>query len=327
MKTMQLVRLACAVTSVVISSALAACGPASAQQFPSKEISIITTVGPGSNFDQLARIFAKRLGEKLGVPVIVENVTGGQGIIATQRVLNAKSDGHTLLITGTGLATTPAVMKNAGYKAEDFVALAPLGQVPFILFVSSAVPATDVPSMIEYMKANREDLNSGVLTTSHATVLLSRKFGKLAGGDLTEIGYRSSPEMLTGLLRNDIQMIATNYEIAAPHLATGKIKAIGVVGEERTQSMPDLPTFKEKGYPLTINVWQMLFAKADLPAEIKEKIREASRDIVADQDYIKAMRSTVMEPWNIPFDSVQSVVETEAKAFVKDAQDLNVKFD
>jgi tripartite-type tricarboxylate transporter receptor subunit TctC len=302
--------------------------PAKAQQYPSRAITIITSVGPGSNFDQLARVFVERLRQKLGVPVVLENVTGGQGIIAAQRVLNAKPDGYTLLIGGSGVASTPAVMKNAGYKAEDFVALAPLGQVPFILFVTSAVPANDIPSFMSYLKANVKSMNSAILTTSHVSMMLSRKFGKLSGGDLTELGYRSSPEMAIAMLANDVQMMATTHAIGGPHLASGKLKAIGVAADERTQAMPDLPTFKEKGYPnLVINIWEALFAKADVPPDVLNKIRAASKEIIEDPGFISAMGPTGMERWSIPFDQVQTVIDNEVKAFKREAEELNIKFD
>lgn len=299
-----------------------------AQQYPSRPITMITTVGPGSNYDQLARVYVERLRQKLGVPVVLENVTGGQGIIAAQRVLNSKSDGYTFLIGGTGVVSTPAVMKNAGYKAEDFIALAPLGQVPFILFVSSGVPATDIPSLMSYLKTNVKAVNSAVLTTSYVSIMLSRKFGKIAGGDLTEIGYRSSPEMTIAMLANDVQMMATTYSVAGPHLASGKLKAIAVAASERTQAMPDLPTFKEKGYPtLVINIWEALFAKADIPLAILEKVRAASKEILGDPSFVKAMEATGMEPWNIPVEKVQAVIDDEVKSFKAEAEELNIKFD
>ena len=136
---------------VTLASALAA-GTATAQQYPTRTINIVTSVTAGSPFDLLARVFTERMRQKLGVPVILENVTGGQGLIATQRVLNAKSDGYTLTIGSAGIPTAPIVVKNAGYKAEDFIPIAPLGQVPYILFVSSAVPSTDIDSFMTYLK-------------------------------------------------------------------------------------------------------------------------------------------------------------------------------
>jgi len=326
-KTIRMIRLSCAAASLMIGGMMAVSGPASAQQFPSKPISIITNVGPGSNFDRQARVFAEKLKDKLGVPVVVQNVPGGQGILATQRVLNAKSDGYTLLFAGSSVALTPLVMPSAGYKPEDFEALAPIGQSPFILFVSSAVPSTDIPSFVQYLKTNRKDVNVGVLTSSPVTVMLARKFAKLAGGELTEIGYRGSPDTMAGLLMNDIQMMYTSYQIAAPHLTAGKIKAIGTLAEDRSQLMPDLPTFKEKGHPLTIHVWAVLYGKSDLPPDVRKIIREASREIVTSQEYIKALGPTGMEPWNIPFDSVHAVVKEDAEQFIKDAKEFNVKFE
>lgn len=318
----------CFVVGAAIGLSAAASAPAAADQYPSRSISIITSVGPGSNFDQLARVYVDRLRQKLGVPVVLENVTGGQGIIAAQRVLNAKSDGYTLLIGGSGVASTPAVMKSAGYKPDDFVTLAPLGQVPFILFVTNSVPANDIPSFMSYLKTNVKDMNSAVLMTSHVSMMLSRKFGKLSGGDLTELGYRSSPEMAMAMLSNDVQMMATTYAIGGPHLASGKFKAIGVAANDRTQSMPDLPTFKEKGYPnLIINIWEALYAKSDTPPDVLDKIRAVSKEIVEDPSYLKAMESTGMEPWKIPFDQVDAIIKEEVKAFTKDAEELNIKFE
>lgn len=303
-------------------------GHAAAQQYPSKNISLIAAVAPGTPFDLLARVFAERLRQKLGVSVVVENVTGGQGLIATQRVLNSKSDGYTLLVTSVGLATTPLVVRNAGYKAEDFAPVAPLGQVPYIIFINSTVPATDVPSLVSYLRSNIKSVNFGVLTTSHLGILLARKFGAVAGGELTEINYRGSGEMTAALLANDIQMIPTTYSVAGPHLASGKLRAIGVAGHQRTYRMPELPTFKEKGYPsLYTTVWEGVFAKADVPAEILTKIRAVSEEIVSDPAYLKAMEPTGMEPWPVPFDKLQAAIDEDAKAFKTDAEKFNLKFD
>ena len=317
-----------AMATLFIAFAALLPGAAGAQQYPSKPIAILTSVAPGTPFDLLGRIFAERLRQKLGVAVVLENVTGGQGLIATQRVLNARSDGYTLLIASGGLTTSPLVVKNAGYKVEDFVAIAPLGQVPYILYVSSAVTANDIPSFMSYLKDNLKNMNSGILMTSHLSMLLSRKFGVISGGTLTEIGYRGSGDMTAALLANDIQMMATTYSVAGPHLASGKVKAIGVVAEERTANMPDLPTFREKGYPtLFTSIWEGLFAKADVPADILAKIRAVSQEIVSDPSYLTAMKPTGMEPWTVSFDKLQAAIDEDTIRFKRDAEQLNVKFD
>lgn len=317
-------------TIAILALCTAALFPAkaTAQAYPAKSISLIAAVAPGTPFDLLARVFAERLRQKLGVSVVVENVTGGQGLIATQRVLNAKSDGYTLLVTSVGLATTPLIVKSAGYKAEDFTAVAPLGQVPYIVFVNSSVPATDVPSLIAYLRSNIKNVNCGVLTTSHLGVLLARKFGAAAGGELTEINYRGSGEMTAALLANDIQMIPTTYSVAGPHLASGKLRAIGVAGHQRTHKMPELPTFKEMGYPsIYTSVWEGVFAKADVPSDILAKIRAVSQEIVSDPGYLSAMEPTGMEPWAVSFDKLQAAIDEDTQAFKADAEKFNLRFD
>ena len=325
------VRPIAAVATTVAVAALSLLGAVTAtraQDFPNKAITIVTGVGPGSNFDLLGRLFAERLRQKLGVPVVFENVTGGQGVIATQRVLGAKSDAYTLLIAGSGLGSTPLVMKNPGYKASDFIAVAPLGQVPFILYASNKMPATDIPSLMAYLKTNAKDINSGYTTNSTVSLMLSRKFGKLSGGDWSDIGYRSSPEMILALLAGDLSLAAMPNAIGGQHAAAGKIRAIGVTGNQRTSVAPDLPTFKEMGYPtLIMNSWEGLFVKADMPADILNKIKTASREILADPSYLSAMAPTGMEEWKIPFDTVQSAFDDEAKAFARDAEELKIKFD
>ena len=302
---------------------------ATAQQYPSKSIAILTSVAPGTPFDMLGRIFAERLRQKLGQPVLLENVTGGQGLIATQRALNAKSDGYTLLIASGGLTTSPIIVKNAGYKVEDFVPVAPLGQVPYILYVSSKVPATDVPSFMAYLKSNLKNMNSGILMTSHLSMVLSRKFGAAAGGELTEIGYRGSGDMTAALLSNDIQMMATTFSVAGPHLAPDKLKAIGVVADERTANMPDLPTFKELGYPeLVTSIWEGLFAKADVPADVLAKIRAVSAEILADPSYLTAMKPTGMEPWNVmPLEKMQAAIDFDTNRFKNDVEKFKLKIE
>jgi tripartite-type tricarboxylate transporter receptor subunit TctC len=315
----------------LLAALLAAAVPAAAkaQQYPSKPIAILTSVAPGTPFDMLGRIFAERLRQKLGVAVVLENVTGGQGLIATQRVLNARSDGYTLLIASGGLTTSPIIVKNAGYKAEDFVPVAPLGQVPYILYVSSKVPATDVPSFMAYLKSNLKNMNSGILMTSHLSMVLSRKFGAAAGGELTEIGYRGSGDMTAALLSNDIQMMATTFSVAGPHLAPDKLKAIGVVADERTANMPDLPTFKEQGYPaLVTSIWEGMFAKADVPADVLAKIRAVSAEILADPSYLTAMKPTGMEPWNVmPLEKMQAAIDFDTKRFANDVETFKLKLE
>lgn len=294
------------ILTVMLGVAMMPVGAAKSDQFPSRTISIVTPVAPGVPFDLLGRLFAERLRQKLGVSAVIENVTGGNGLIATQRILSSKPDGYSLLLASTGLTTAPFIMNNAGYAPSDFVAIAPLGQVPYVLLVSSAVPANDIESLLAYIKTHAKSVNFGVLMTSGTGALMPRKLGSIARVELTEVGYRGSTAMITALLANEIQIMATTYSVAGPHLEAGKIKVIGVLGDERIRQLPNLPTFKEKGYPsLTGSIWAGLFARAGTPTEVLSKLSSVAHEIVTDQSYLKAMESTGMEPWSISFDRSQ----------------------
>ena len=125
-------------------------GAAQAEQDPSRAVSIVAPVAPGAPFDLLGRLFADRLRQKLGVPVIMQNATGGNGLIATQKVAGAKGDGYTFLLASTGLATAPFTMSNAGYSPSDFVAGAPPGQGPHVLLSRGGRPGAGTGGPIAY---------------------------------------------------------------------------------------------------------------------------------------------------------------------------------
>ena len=300
---------------------------AQTNNFPNKTITLITPFGAGSPFDLLGRVFADRLSKNLKTSVVIENATGGQAMVATKKVLNSPADGYTLFFTSNGLATTPIVIKDAGYTLEDFTPIAALGQAPYILFASASVKATDIPSLMKELKERGKFMNHGVLSTSHLGLILAKKISATAGGDpYQEISYRSSPEMIRALLADDIQLMATTYSIAGPHLKDGKIKAIGVVAREKSLRMPELQTFIEAGYPdLYTDIWAALYIKAQTPKEVVEILRRASAEVVADPSFREAMKATGSEAWNMTVDKMQAAFEVEAKSFAQSIEKFNLK--
>jgi tripartite-type tricarboxylate transporter receptor subunit TctC len=298
-----------------------------ANSYPNKTITLITPFGAGSPFDLLGRVFAERLSKNLKTSVVIENATGGQAMVATKKVLNAPADGYTLFFTSNGLATTPIVIKDAGYSLNDFTPIAALGQAPYILFASASVKATDIPSLMQELKERGKSMNHGVLGTSHLGLILAKKISVTAGGDpYQEISYRSSPEMIRALLADDIQLMATTYSIAGPHLKDGKIKAIGVVAREKSLRMPELQTFIEAGYPdLYTDVWAALYTKAQTPTEIVAILRKASAEVVADPSFREAMKPTGSEAWNMTVGDMQTAFEAEAKSFAQAIEKFNLK--
>jgi tripartite-type tricarboxylate transporter receptor subunit TctC len=248
-------------------------------------------------------------------------------MVATKKVLNAPADGDTLFYTSNGLATTPIVIKDAGYTLDDFTPIAPLGQAPYILFASASVKATDIPSLMKELKERGASMNHGVLGTSHLGLILAKKISATAGGDpYQEISYRSSPEMIRALLANDIQLMTTTYSIAGPHLKDGKFKALGVGARDKSTKMPELKTFIEAGYPdLYTDVWAALYTKAQTPKEIVEILRKASAEVTADPSFQEAMKPTGSEAWNMTLDKMQAAFAEEGKSFAQAIEKFNLK--
>jgi tripartite-type tricarboxylate transporter receptor subunit TctC len=312
-------------TSVIVAMPMPAL--AQANNYPNKTITLITPFGAGSPFDLLGRLFADRMSKILKTSVVIENATGGQAMVATKKVLNAPADGYTLFYTSNGLATTPIVIKDAGYTLDDFTPIAPLGQAPYIMFASASVKATDIPSLMREIKERGKSMNIGVLGTSHLGLILAKKISATAGGDpYQEISYRSSPEMIRALLADDIQLMATTYSIGGPHLKDGKIKAIGVVARDKSLRMPELKTFIESGYPdLYTDIWAALYTRAGTPKEIVEILRKAAAEVIADPSFQEAMKPTGSEAWDMTVDKMQPAFKAEAKSFQQAIEKFNLK--
>lgn len=299
---------------------------ARADQYPSRAVTIVVPYPAGVPFDLLARALAERLRPKLGGSVIVENRPGGNGIVATQAALQARSDGHTLLLGSSAFTSIPLLMDKPGYSTTDFVAVAPLGMVSYMLFIGGTVPASDIPSLISYVKANASKINVGVLAAGGTVQLLARRFAAVANVELTEIRYRGSPDMATAMLAGDIQMMFSAYNSAKPFLEGNKIKAMAVGADDRSSLIPDLPTFKEKGMPtVTGSGWLALYARSGTPPEILSRIKGAAREVVADPSYHGALRAGGMDPWLIPFENLQAYIDEDTKAWGRDIKDLKLK--
>ena len=132
--------------------------------------------------------------------------------------------------------------------------------------------------------------------------------------------------MIRALLADDIQIMATTYSIAGPHLKDGKIKAIGAVAREKSARMPELKTFIEAGYPdLYTDVWAALYTKAQTPKEIVDMLRKASAEVIADPSFQEAMKPTGSEPWNMTVDKMQPAFKAEAKSFQEAIDKFNLK--
>jgi tripartite-type tricarboxylate transporter receptor subunit TctC len=261
---------------------------ASAQDYPSRPITLIVPLAPGGLSDALCRIVAERMRRSLGQPVIIENVSGADGTIAFGRAARAKPDGYTIFIDSTAVVLSSALYSLPFDGLNDFVPIAPLATLPLVLFASNTVPAKELDELIAWLKTNPDKVSAGF--GSLGAHLLTLVFQKETGTKLTLVPYRGAPA-LNDLVASQIELLF--YPTDGLSLArAGSIKAYGVTSDARLASAPDIPTFSEMGLSaLSYSPWQGFVAPKGTPRDIIAKIKVAAVEALADP----AVRSRLID--------------------------------
>ena len=249
--------------------------PVAAQNFPAKPVRMIVPYPAGGSTDQMARMIAPRMAAALGQPVIIENQGGGATMIGSGAAARAPADGHTLLVTANVFAVNTLLHKAPSYKVEDFIPVAGIASYPYVLTVHPSVPAKNVAELIDFAKREPAKTNAVSLGPGGVTHLLNERFEALAGVKITDIHYRGSAPAITDLLSGQVQMYFDTVVTAMPQIRAGKLRALAVSTEERSALLPDVPTFKEAGYPgMTQRGWFGVFAPAATPQAVVARLNK-----------------------------------------------------
>jgi tripartite-type tricarboxylate transporter receptor subunit TctC len=218
------------------------------QGYPSRQITIVVTFPAGGNADTVARLLAEKIAHALGQPVIVENKPGGATIPSTTGVIQAPPDGYTLLQAGTNTNINTLLGNKTPYDAEhDLTPVALLVTVPGVLVVNAALPVTNVAELIAYAKTRPGELNYGSAGNGTFAHLAMEQFTQLTGTKIAHIPFRGFGPAMVGLLRNDVQILASDIPGALGHIREGKLKPLAFTGTARMPQLPDVPTLSEAG--------------------------------------------------------------------------------
>ncbi len=289
--------------TVLAGAALLLAGAAFAQQpFPSRPIKILVGYGPGGATDTLARFYATRLQEVLGVPVIVDNKPGAQELLAAQPVMAAPADGYTLWMgTGGGLAQNPGVRPDFPYDLlKNFTPVAMISEAEAVLFVRSGVPVNSLPELIAFGKANPRKLNFGSGGVGSGNHLQMEYVMNVTGASFTHIPYKSDVEVSRDIMAGNVDMGMIIAQFALPLIKEGKVKPIAVTGSQRLKELPNLPTFAESGDPKLKTMGSYTFfgvvGPAGLAAPVLQRLNEAFNKVAAMPDVQQHMREIVQRP-------------------------------
>ena len=245
--------------------------------WPAKSIRFVVPFAPGGTSEIVARSVAAELTRQLGQSVYVENKPGGAGVVAMSDVAKAAPDGHTFILGHVGtLAVNPYMLSHSPYDVNrDFVPVTLLAKVPNVFVIHPDVPARDFREFVAYVRKNPGKLNYGSAGNASAGHLAMEYLKLVTGMFITHIPYRGTGPQLTDLIAGRTQASSAGLPALAPHIRSGKLRAIAVGTPRRIEAMPDVPTVAEMGFKdFETSQWYGVLAPAGTPPELVKRIQE-----------------------------------------------------
>jgi tripartite-type tricarboxylate transporter receptor subunit TctC len=274
-------------------------GTAPAETYPSRTIKYVVPYPPGGFNDTLGRIFAQKLQDAWGVPVIVENRPGGGTLIGTEAVAKAAPDGYTLLGVAFPFGANPSIYKSLPYDtAKDFTPLVFAGQTPNLLVVKPSLPVNSVKELIAYARNNPGKVSYGSTGIGSSNHLSMELFKNLAGVDIVHVPYKGSAPMVSDMLGGHIDVAFDNTPNVLPQVNAGKLRALGVSSKTRSALAPDVPSVADSGVPgYEVDVWFGVVGPAGMPESIVRKLNTEFNAILRQEDVKRRFLDQGVEPF------------------------------
>lgn len=273
------------VSAVAAAAALVALQPAQAQQYPSRPITVIVPFAAGGPTDTVARSVADAMARAMpGSTLVVENAAGAAGTIGVTKAARAHPDGYTLLVHHIGMATTPALYRKLQYKPlEDFEYIGLINDVPMTMLVKNGFPARDMKEMVAYVRKNADKItlaNAGIGSASHLCGLL---FQSAISQELVTVPYKGTAPALADLMGGQVDILCDQTTNTTPQIKAGKVTALALTAPQRLESLKDLPTMAESGYPdFNVSIWHGMYAPKGTPKPVLERLVTALQAALKD---------------------------------------------
>jgi tripartite-type tricarboxylate transporter receptor subunit TctC len=320
------------VRSIIAAALLGAavtCAPASAQDYPTKPITLVVPFPAGGGNDALARLVAEKMSRALGQQVVVENRGGAGGTIATRAVAKTVPDGYTILLSYTGtLAINPSLYPNAGYDPrKDFAPIGLIGSLPSVLVVHPSLPVHSVAELIAYAKANPGKVNYAFVpgTVGHIATEL---FANTAGIELTKIPYKGNGDALGNLIGGHVSMMVLAIVPIIGNVRAGTLRALAVTSGERSALLPDVPPIADAGLPGFAAVIRYgLAAPPGTPRPIIERLNKELRAALAADDLRAKLAADGAVPEPGSPEDYAAAIDADEKKWAPIVKSLNLKFE
>jgi tripartite-type tricarboxylate transporter receptor subunit TctC len=254
--------------------ALALCGAAAAQPYPSRPVRLVVPYPPGGSNDVLSRITAQAMSPGLGQPVVVDNRGGAGGMIGAENVARSAPDGYSILNVQASFTANAALRTKMAYDPiADFAYIGMMARGPLLVVVHPSLPVRNVKELIALARAKPGEINYGSTGTGGHNHLATELFAHMANIRIVHVPYKGVAPALTDLVGGHTQLVMTSLPSALTQVQSGRLKALAVGGEKRSSFMPELPTIGESGLPgYVAEFWWGLAAPAKTPPEIVNRL-------------------------------------------------------
>jgi tripartite-type tricarboxylate transporter receptor subunit TctC len=319
-----------------IGSAIALCAAGTAptawaQDFPTKQIRILSPYAPGGGNDTIARLLATKLGAAFNQRVLVENKPGGNTIIANDMLAKSPPDGYTLILNGNGFVTNPSFYSKIPFDTvRDIAPVAFIAFTQLVLVANNALSAKTVQEIVALAKAKPGTVNFGNTGHGGPEHLAGVMFAQTAGADIASIPYKGASAAITDLVGGQIQLMITALAAVQPFIQNGQLKLIAMASGTRSPQYPNVPTIAESGMPeFKTSLWYGLMAPAGTPEPVVRRLNEEINKILREKEVVDTFAARGLAPGN---DAVygtpalfQAFIKSEIDTVARVARSANIK--
>jgi tripartite-type tricarboxylate transporter receptor subunit TctC len=299
------------------------------QIYPSKPIKYIVPVAAGGGSDMVGRAVCDRLGRVLGQAMVVDNQTGGGGVIACQATVRAAPDGYTLMQGYVAThGTAPATRKLPYDAIKDFTPIGMIGATPNVLCVNASLPVNTTAELITYLKRNMGKVSYGSAGAGSLTHMTAELFKQRTDTFMVHIPYRGIAPAINDLLGGQTQVMFPGLAAALPHLKGGRMRAIAVTGSQRHPVIKDVPTLEEAGLKgFEAQQWYGVVGPAGMPSTVVKTLNDALAKVLAQPDFKEKLSAEAVELLPMTPEAFGAFMRADIARWTKVAQERNIRLE
>ncbi len=303
-------------------------GPVGAQDYPQRPVRLVVAFAPGGNTDFVARLIANELKKYLGQSVVIENKPGANGAIGADYVAKSASDGYTLFFSTAGaIAINPSLRGDLPYNPQrDFAAVAPIARNTVLFAASARLPAATASEMIALARRKPGNITVAITGVGAISDLVLELLQARAGIALQLVPYRGAGQAISDFIAGQIDAMSADVPVLLPQIRAGKGRILAVAAAERSDALPEVPTFAELGYrDVVADNWSGLLAPARTPAAIITRLNEAVNAVTTEPEVRRKLADSGVSALGGSPADLESLIRSESERWRKVVAELGVR--